>query len=177
MRPLPSTAHTHTHPLASLQSTPNRHLTFWHRPPNIGGFLTPSLRVQKPETSLLTVLPTDVDRWADPTGAQLHFGAQPRRHIKVEWTTDVSKYSSSFDFRGRISWTRFGLKVELQGTDVCGTSLVFPLSPSSACTRSNVLSPLNVVSTPRVVIFPFLVVKKRRKGEQRGGMGGGWLRR
>ncbi|KIJ93090.1 hypothetical protein K443DRAFT_13135 [Laccaria amethystina LaAM-08-1] len=49
------------------------------------------------------------------------------------------------------------------GTDVFGTSLVSPLSPSSASTRSNALRPLNVVSTSRVLIFPFIVVKKRSK--------------
>ena len=69
---------------------------------------------------------------------------------------DVAKYSSSFGVHRRISWTKSGLKVELQGTDVFGASLVSPLSTSSASTRSNVLQASQRregMSTPSVVVF------------------------
>ena len=66
---------------------------------------------------------------------------------------DVSEYSSEFDVHGQISWTKFGLKVELQGRDVFGTSFVSPPFPFS---RSNVLQASQrreSMSTPRVVFL------------------------
>ena len=88
-------------------------------------------RVQKPKTSfsLLTVLPTQVVCWeghSGPTDVQLHFGVYPQGRIGVDWTMEASKYSLSFDVHRRILWIRFGLKVDLQGIDAFGTSLVSP---------------------------------------------------
>ena len=77
---------------------------------------------------------------------------------------NVSEYSSEFDVHGQISWTKFGLKVELQGRDVFGTSFVSPPFPFTY------FRPLNEVRVcpPLALSFyrgPFIVVKKKNSSE------------